>query len=327
MTRSPAEVASSPRRPHTTTRSTGNVEPRSSSHQGSSPVAVCAIEPAVGSPAVLPSIARAGSDSPATELCVATPTAAIFLPPTKTSTSASGSTRALPGNSTRTKRACRWGSAGRTAARTRLTTKLPAAPPAPLPGKDSSGSDSMRNAVNASPAGAETSTVVVSLGFPGATFTRPSASIATSAPAALRTSAGRGEIQAGFAGKSRAQRSAASAWADRAASNLATSEAISASQPSRFRCCSALRKSSTGDSSLRSASSVWLRIAYIRKYSLIEIGSYLCVWHCAHAIEVPIHTAIVVFTRSTTATERNSSSSVPPSVLFIVFRWKPVAMS
>ncbi len=42
---------------------------------------------------------------------------------------------------------------------------------------------------------------------------------------------------------------------------------------------------------------------------------------------VPIHVAIVVFTRSTTATLRNSSSSVPPSLLVWVLRWKAVATS
>ena len=41
---------------------------------------------------------------------------------------------------------------------------------------------------------------------------------------------------------------------------------------------------------------------------------------------VPIQTCIVVLTRSTTAATRNSSSSIPPSVLTIVLRWKPVAM-
>ena len=50
-------------------------------------------------------------------------------------------------------------------------------------------------------------------------------------------------------------------------------------------------------------------------------------WHWAHAIVVPIHTCIVVLTRSTTAAERNSSTLVPPSVLVSVFLWKPVATS
>ena len=41
---------------------------------------------------------------------------------------------------------------------------------------------------------------------------------------------------------------------------------------------------------------------------------------------VPIQTAIVVLTRSTMATLRNSSSLVPPSLLVIVLRWKAVAI-
>ena len=42
--------------------------------------------------------------------------------------------------------------------------------------------------------------------------------------------------------------------------------------------------------------------------------------HWAQAIVVPIHTANVVFTRSTTATLRNSSSFVPPSLFVSVLR-------
>ena len=42
---------------------------------------------------------------------------------------------------------------------------------------------------------------------------------------------------------------------------------------------------------------------------------------------MPIQTAIVVLTRSTTATLRNSSSLVPPSLLVSVLRWKAVATS
>ena len=63
------------------------------------------------------------------------------------------------------------------------------------------------------------------------------------------------------------------------------------------------------------------------KYSFCVIGSYLWVWHWAQAIDVPIHTVNVVFTRSTTATLRNSSSLVPPSLLVSVLRWNAVAMS
>ncbi len=48
-------------------------------------------------------------------------------------------------------------------------------------------------------------------------------------------------------------------------------------------------------------------------------------WHWAQAIVVPIHVLIVVFTRSMTATVRNSSSIVPPSLLVSVLRWKAVA--
>ena len=59
---------------------------------------------------------------------------------------------------------------------------------------------------------------------------------------------------------------------------------------------------------------------------MIVIGSYLCVWHWAQAIVVPIQTAYVVLTRSMTAAVRNSSSLVPPSFCVMVLRWKAVAM-
>jgi len=62
-----------------------------------------------------------------------------------------------------------------------------------------------------------------------------------------------------------------------------------------------------------------------RKYSSCVIGSYLWLWHWAQAMVVPIQTAMVVLTRSTRATLRNSSSLVPPSLLVIVFRWNAVA--
>ena len=42
--------------------------------------------------------------------------------------------------------------------------------------------------------------------------------------------------------------------------------------------------------------------------------------HWAQPIEVAIQTDMVVFTRSTTAAFRNSSSTVPPSLLVMVFR-------
>src|SRR5207248_9460297 len=76
-----------------------------------------------------------------------------------------------------------------------------------------------------------------------------------------------------------------------------------------------------------SASAVLLRNAKTWKNSDCRIGSYLCVWHWAQAIDVPIHTVNVVFTRSTTATLRNSSSLVPPSLLVSVLRWNAVATS
>src|SRR5262245_63310689 len=82
-----------------------------------------------------------------------------------------------------------------------------------------------------------------------------------------------------------------------------------------------------GLSSFLSASCVLLKKAKKRKNSSCVIGSYLWLWHWAQAIVVPIHTAIVVFTRSTTATLRNSSSLVPPSLLVSVLRWKAVAVS
>ena len=90
----------------------------------------------------------------------------------------------------------------------------------------------------------------------------------------------------------------------------------------RARCSftAAGETSSTGDSSCRSASAVLLKNAKKRKYSFWVIGSYLCVWHCAHAIEVAIHTDIVVLTRSMTAALRNSSSVVPPSLFVMVLR-------
>ena len=50
-------------------------------------------------------------------------------------------------------------------------------------------------------------------------------------------------------------------------------------------------------------------------------------WHWPQAIVVPIQTDIVVLTRSTIATLRYSSWSVPPSLLVFVLRWKAVAMS
>ena len=81
-----------------------------------------------------------------------------------------------------------------------------------------------------------------------------------------------------------------------------------------------------GVSSERSASAVLLKKAKSAKYSVCVIGSYLCVWHCAQASDVPIQTVSVVLTRSTTATLRNSSSLVPPSLLVIVLRWNAVAI-
>ena len=68
-------------------------------------------------------------------------------------------------------------------------------------------------------------------------------------------------------------------------------------------------------------------MAYSPKNSFWVIGSYLWLWHWQQAIDVPIQVVMVVFTRSTTATLRNSSSFVPPSLLVIVFRWNAVAMS
>ena len=70
-----------------------------------------------------------------------------------------------------------------------------------------------------------------------------------------------------------------------------------------------------------------LKNAKRRKYSSCVSGSYLWSWHWAQAMVVPIQTAMVVLTRSTTATLRNSSSLVPPSLLVSVLRWKAVATS
>ena len=96
----------------------------------------------------------------------------------------------------------------------------------------------------------------------------------------------------------------------------------------RFRSrSSGVQNGRTGVSSLRSASAVLLKNANRPKYSRCVSGSYLWVWHWAHAIDVPIHTMNVVFTRSTTATLRNSSSFVPPSLFVIVFRWNAVAVN
>ncbi len=66
---------------------------------------------------------------------------------------------------------------------------------------------------------------------------------------------------------------------------------------------------SSGDSSARLASAVLLKTANSWKNSLFVSGSYLWSWHWQHAIDVPIHTVIVVLTRSTMATLRNSSAS------------------
>ena len=55
------------------------------------------------------------------------------------------------------------------------------------------------------------------------------------------------------------------------------------------------------------------------------MGSNLWVWHSAHPMVRPIHTDQVVAVRSFTASTRNSSLSVPPSVLVIVLRWNAVA--
>ena len=55
------------------------------------------------------------------------------------------------------------------------------------------------------------------------------------------------------------------------------------------------------------------------------MGSYLWLWHSAQPAVSPIQTSMLVFTRSFTASTRNSSSSVPPSVLVMVFRWNAVA--
>ncbi|PYQ46685.1 MAG: hypothetical protein DMF78_25835 [Acidobacteria bacterium] len=49
-------------------------------------------------------------------------------------------------------------------------------------------------------------------------------------------------------------------------------------------------------------------------------------WHCAQASVVPSHTVAVVLTRSTSVSQRASSTSMPPSWLRSVLRWKPVAM-
>ena len=80
-----------------------------------------------------------------------------------------------------------------------------------------------------------------------------------------------------------------------------------------------------GVSSLRSASAVWLNTSKSAKYSRWVMGSYLWSWHCAQDAVKPIHTCMVVFTRSTTAATRCSSSSVPPSSLVMVLRWNAVA--
>ena len=108
--------------------------------------------------------------------------------------------------------------------------------------------------------------------------------------------------------------------------NFTSVAASCASHSARCFFCSGVVKVSTGDSSFLSASAVLFRKAKRRKYSAFEIGSYLCVWHCAQVNDVPIHTAIVVFVRSTIAALRNSSSSVPPSLFVIVLRWNAVAM-
>ena len=94
------------------------------------------------------------------------------------------------------------------------------------------------------------------------------------------------------------------------------------------RCfCASVKNCSLGESSPRSASSVLLSTAKTLKYSSWDSGSYLWLWHWAQLNVEPIQTAIVVLTRSTTATLRNSSSCVPPSLLVMVLRWKAVAMS
>ena len=101
-------------------------------------------------------------------------------------------------------------------------------------------------------------------------------------------------------------------------SGLARAAAISRSRARPLRLLFArllAEDGSSGLSSPRSASAVLLKKAKSWKNSFCEIGSYLWSWHWAQAIVVPIQTAIVVLTRSTTATLRNSSSFVPPSLL------------
>ena len=56
------------------------------------------------------------------------------------------------------------------------------------------------------------------------------------------------------------------------------------------------------------------------------IGSNLWLWHLAQPMVSPMKTCIVVSTLSLIAATRNSSSSVPPSVLVIVLRWNAVAI-
>src|SRR5262245_9694921 len=99
-----------------------------------------------------------------------------------------------------------------------------------------------------------------------------------------------------------------------------SSSLISASSAAFCFSCSGVNRERTGLSSFLSASSVLLKSAKNRKYSSCVIGSYLWLWHWAQAIVVPIQTASVVLTRSTTATLRNSSSLVPPSLFVSVLR-------
>ena len=111
--------------------------------------------------------------------------------------------------------------------RTRVTTKFPPAPPAPFPGKVSSGSDSRRSAVTVSPAATGKVTTVVSVFLPGSTRTRPSGSLRIAAPAFDFNAAGTGVCHATRAGNWRAHFSAATAWTVRPPSNLALRSTIS----------------------------------------------------------------------------------------------------
>src|SRR3954451_10252740 len=78
----------------------------------------------------------------------------------------------------------------------------------------------------------------------------------------------------------------------------AWSRAIFAFSRSISTCWAGVGVGSTGSSSRRSASSVWLKIAKAPKYSFWVIGSYLWSWHWAHAIVRAVKTWKVVFTRS-----------------------------